>query len=888
MTTLTSTWIGGLFRWRAIRLLGTILGIAVTVALLATLFGFFAATKATMTRQAIAGVAVDWQVQLAPGADPAAAIAELQKSPGAAKVFQVGFFDTPGFQTTEGGTVQTTGAGKVLGLQAGYAQAFPAETRSLAGSGKVLLAQQTAANLHAVPGSTVTIQRPGLAPAQVKVDAVVDLPLADSLFQAAGAPAGAAPKAPPDNVLLLPLDQWHTFFDPVAQIAPSAVRMQLHATIPHALPADPNQAYAQVTGEARNYETRLAGSGVVGDNLGARLDAARADALYSQALFLFLGLPGAILAALLTTTLIASGRGGRRRDQALLRLRGASTARVIWLAASEGIAIGIIGAALGVVVASGAVHLTFGRWEFGNGLMASITWAAVAVLVGLALSIALIVIPSWRDARAVTISAARVAVGRGRGLWWERLGVDVLFLLLSAVIYTLAGRGGYQLVLAPEGVPHISVSYTSFLAPLALWIGASLLIVRLVRVFLDRNGRMSVPFIRPAGGRLAPLVGATLSRHRTVVASGVVLVALAVAFATSTSLFNATYQQQSLVDAQLTNGADVTVAGGAAANLASRYDAIAALPGVTSVEKMQHRFAYVGTDLQDLYGINPLTFPRHTRLADAFFVSGTAKDVMARLAGTPDGVLVSPETVIDFQLQPGDLIRLRLQSAQDHQYHVIPFHYAGIAREFPTAPSDSFLVANASYIAAQTKAPSVETLLIGTSQSPATVAKEVRTTLGATSGATVRDIQEQRRITNSSLTAISLRGLTRIELSFAVVLAAASAGLVLALGLEERRRTLAIASALGAKPRQIGAFVWSEAGIMLAGGLAAGGALGWAIAHMLTKLLTHVFDPPPQNMTIPSLYLIIVGLVTIAAVIVAAQAMIRLAHRGVLETIRQL
>ena len=68
---------------------------------------------------------------------------------------------------------------------------------------------------------------------------------------------------------------------------------------------------------------------------------------------------------------------------------------------------------------------------------------------------------------------------------------------------------------------------------------------------------------------------------------------------------------------------------------------------------------------------------------------------MAQLAATPDGVLVSPETVSDFQLQPGDTIRLRLQSAADQQYHVVPFHYVGIAREFPTAPSDSFLVANA-------------------------------------------------------------------------------------------------------------------------------------------------------------------------------------------------
>jgi hypothetical protein len=51
--------------------------------------------------------------------------------------------------------------------------------------------------------------------------------------------------------------------------------------------------------------------------------------------------------------------------------------------------------------------------------------------------------------------------------------------------------------------------------------------------------------------------------------------------------------------------------------------------------------------------------------------------------GTADGgrPLVSAETASDFQLQPGDLIRLRLQSASDHQYHVAPFHCLGIGRE---------------------------------------------------------------------------------------------------------------------------------------------------------------------------------------------------------------
>jgi putative ABC transport system permease protein len=38
---------------------------------------------------------------------------------------------------------------------------------------------------------------------------------------------------------------------------------------------------------------------------------------------------------------------------------------------------------------------------------------------------------------------------------------------------------GYQIVLAPEGVPQTAVSYEAFLAPLGLWIGVALLTLRL-------------------------------------------------------------------------------------------------------------------------------------------------------------------------------------------------------------------------------------------------------------------------------------------------------------------------------------------------------------------------------------------------------------------------
>ena len=99
--------------------------------------------------------------------------------------------------------------------------------------------------------------------------------------------------------------------------------------------------------------------------------------------------------------------------------------------------------------------------------------------------------------------------------------------------------------------------------------------------------------------------------------AAIVLLALAVAFAASTATFNATYQAQAEVDAQLTNGADVTVTEppGAVVGPAAGNQ-LAAIPGVQAVEPIQHRFAYIGADLQDLYGVNPASITARHRAAE--------------------------------------------------------------------------------------------------------------------------------------------------------------------------------------------------------------------------------------------------------------------------------
>jgi putative ABC transport system permease protein len=217
----------------------------------------------------------------------------------------------------------------------------------------------------------------------------------------------------------------------------------------------------------------------------------------------------------------------------------------------------------------------------------------------------------------------------------------------------------------------------------------------------------------------------------------------------------------------------------------------------------------------------------------------------------------------------------------------VPFHYAGIVSEFPTAPKDSFFVANADYVAQRTGSDAVGAFLVDTGgKDTAGVAKGLRDLVGPT--AAVTDISTTRAKVGSSLTAVGLSGLTRVELAFALVLAAGAGGLVLALALNERRRSFAVARALGARRRHILAFIGGEVSVVAAGGAVAGVALGWALAEVLVAVLTGVFDPPPAALSVPWVYLTGMAAAVVVALVVASALITRLAGRDAVSAFREI
>jgi putative ABC transport system permease protein len=840
--------------------------LAAAVALLGAMLLFVGHSLRTMTGSAVRSVPLDWQGPVASYPQARKVAAGVARQPGIlqASATATGPFAAAAHSGPAG--VTNAGSGSVLAVPSGYL-AHIESFRFLRGSlrpGAVVLDQQLAATLQARIGDTVRLTpRPGARPQPFKVSGVALVTAPDVLFQPLNPLLGPAPAQPPSNIAVMPVGTFARTLAPALKAIPraslgtsavpgaqTAVQWQVQAQVdPAGLGTTPSEAFKRAGQAVNRVERSLPGQVQFVDNLSDQLNTAAGDALYAQTLYIMLAVPGALI-ALGLGYLAALGTVERdRRDLALLRARGATRRELLALAGVESVAIGLVagvlgaGAALGAVslLIEGGVGLTAGRAAITGGACVAVAIAgAAAARVGATASV-------WRE----SVSESRRSARRERKPLWERLYLDIAALVVSGLIYWLTAQTGFSAVLNPDSNPTLSLSVYMFFAPALLWIGATLLLVRL------RGRALGWVARRAAGNRASSMRGfllASAGRRGGAINRGLVVVGLLLAFGVNLGVFTATYDQQANVDAQLTLGADVTATAPpgmtAKHNLAAR---IAAVPGVSRTSAVDHSYAYVGPDLQDTYGVDPATIGRATTLRDSYFLGGGAGEMLSRLRSTPDGILVSKETISDYSLNRGDLLKLRVLDHVSGRFRIVPFHVVGVVQEFPSAPRDSFMVANLRYLQAADRAGGPNVVFARSSDPVATSRRVAAAT--RSDGALVKNIRDQAQQTVSSITTVDLRGISRIEEAFTVALAAAAMGLFVALAVIERRHELATMTALGAPLRKVAGFVWTEAGIVLGAGLVLAAGLGWLLSEMLVAMLQHVFDPPPDHLAVPWAYL---------------------------------
>jgi putative ABC transport system permease protein len=282
---------------------------------------------------------------------------------------------------------------------------------------------------------------------------------------------------------------------------------------------------------------------------------------------------------------------------------------------------------------------------------------------------------------------------------------------------------------------------------------------------------------------------------------------------------------------------------------------------------------YVGPEAQDLLAIDAVTLPAVAPLADSFFSGSTATGAIEALRARPDAILVSSETAKDYSIVPGDRIRIRVPDTTG-TLRTVDFTMVGIALEFPTAPKDAFLVANLSYVVAQTGNDRISFVLARANSDVGQASAALARRLG--SDWQVMDLRGTTARLANSITSVDLSSLVVLDIGFAVLIAAVGVALFLLAGLAERRRELATIIAIGGEPGQLRSSIIGEALFIaiagLLGGLVAGGVVGMA----LLQILAGVFDPPPD---IPAIPLAGIG-AAIGAIGAALVAALAVAERG--------
>jgi len=857
--------------------------LAAAVALLGAMLLFIGHSLRSMTASVTRTVPLDLQGPVASAAEARSVASAVRRQPDIAQATASATAPFAGIEHTGATGVTSAGRGYALAVEPGYLRHF-ATFRYLRGSlqeGQIVLDQQLAATLQAQVGDSVALTAPGDHVRQVfRVSGVALVTAPDVLFQPLNPLLGPAPAQPPANVAILPLATFTKSLAPRLATLPAGstgasavpgaqtgVQWQVQAQVDRAaFGGSPDSALTRA-GQIRNsVERSLPGRVQFVDNLSAAFSTAAEDALYSQALFVMLALPGAILAMGLAY-LSALGTVDRdRRELALLRARGAGKRQLLGLAGAEAAVIGVVAGLLGAGLAFVAVDLLVkgsSGVTFARAASATAACVVLAVLGALAARLA-----TGIRALSSTVAEGRRSLLRFERPLWQRLYLDVLALAVSGLIYWLTASTGFSAVVNPDSNPTLSLSVYMFFAPALLWIGSALLMLRL-------RGRAIAGLVKRLGetGRLSSRRGfllASASRRGRAINRGLLLVGLLLAFGVGLGVFTATYDQQSSVDAQLTLGADITAASppGVAAKdgLAAK---IARVPGVAGTSAVEHSYAYVGPDLQDTFGIDPATIRRATSLRDSYFVGGGVESALRGLRSRPDGILVSKETITDYSLQRGDLLRLRVLDRRSGRFRTADFHVVGTVQEFPSAPRDSFMVANVPYLQHLDAAGGPNVVFAKASGDPAGVARRVAAATRA-DGVTVTDIHQQATQTVSSITAVDLSGISRLEEAFTILLAAAAMWLFVSLAVSERRHEFATMAAVGATLTDIAGFVRSEAAAILVVAVALAAGLGWLLSEMLVAMLQHVFDPPPDELAVPWGYLAELGVAAMLGGLLAA------------------
>lgn len=661
---------------------------------------------------------------------------------------------------------------------------------------------------------------------------------------------------------------------PVSEVAIRVERAPLHA--------DPGRALAQTQAIAERVRRLGPAEGVLVDNISNTLRVARDDARVGKWMFLFLGLPGAMLAAFLAAYAGSALASGQRRERAVLRLRGAHRGHLRRMLLARTLLFSALGALAGTALGFVSIVALLGFADLAAASAAALVGSAlIAACVGAAVTSLALYLPGRRSLqREIGEENRELEAAREPG--WRRWRLDLAALAIGAV------GGGAALALGAFDTRATSVFVgrsavlPSYLlpAPLLLWLGGALLGVRLVDA-----GARRVPLAPPP--RYGPLLAGTLARslrrRSRPLAAAAAGVALIVALGTALAIFAASYERARAADARFAVGADLRLTPSVTATRQRSPDAelLDAL-GIARVAPVLfdlENAVLIGPfdqNLQDLAAVDAAAFARVAPLADASLADPAAAEALASLAGPPRGVLVQAVTAEDLSIEVGDEVEILLARGAEQQA-LASFRVVGLFQVLPGFPQGvDLLIDLAAYRAATGPAEADFFLAELRDRSPAGLERALAAAADAAAAADPLAFAVESGRTalwkdQSSLTALNVRGLTTLATGYTGLMAAAVVAIFVFALVLQRRTEYATLHARGVRLAQLGFLLLAEAlGVALAGVLL-GLALGAAMAQLFVPVLRPLFVVDPLVTPDASLWWI-AGAAPLAALVAALAA----------------
>jgi putative ABC transport system permease protein len=806
---------------------------------------------------------------------------------GVAAADQLSFVDLPA-RSLSSGAHRIAGAVRLFAFDAGYERRH-ADIALVDGEQApdgALLSVEAAQQLGVHAGDAVELLVPGAtAPLRLTVSGTADLRRAKSLFYSRQGRNLEDFLYVPASVVVAP-----AVFDrsvvpallaetaarggapavPVREVDVQVTRDRLHA--------DPGAALTQTRRIADSVSRIAPEQDYLIDNISNTLGVARADAALAKRMFVVLGVPGALLAAILAGNAGAVLAAAQRREQAILRVRGAGRRHLVRMLLLRSALLAGAGAAVGLAMGYLSALAVLGADALGRASTAGLVVSGVIGACGGFLAAGSALAGAGLASIRREINDDRAALF-SRPPRWQRLRLDLLGLVAVAVLVVVAvSRDAFA------GVPGsvysgrgVRLDLWLLALPVGAWLAGSLVAGRLFARALTRLPGRSARFPHLVGG----LLGRSLRRRSWVAAQGMVVVALIVAAATSIVLFTASYDRAKAADARFSLGSDLKVtppAGAGIERLDSATGVAAATPVVYGVENALVHSSR-DEDAANLAAVDPAGFAQVAALRDDDFVGMTADEALAALDDDPAGALLSTDLADLLQVGRGDPITVLLARDTPAQA-VVEMHVVGLYERLPAFPGGAGTVV--SLRAEQRAVPSSEPdffLARTTDGRPSTLHAAVRA-LSTGRGMAVETRETTLDKDQSSLAALNIRGLLTLDSGFGLAMTIVAIGIFVFGLLLQRRREYVTLSAQGLQMREIRALIVGETSAVTVSACLVGLIVGVGMAVLLVAVLRPLF------VLTPGLALPLGGVLALIGLVIAATLVASVAASGLVARLR--